>query len=330
MNCCDAVFETSLHYASPAHGGWGVLKTGQLIPESYHLFVSPAACGRHGALAARLEGRNRTVSYYHLTEQSIVSGDYEKEIPAAVELLLGRLTNNSRANFSVSSQHLPFAMRAYQELLNAYMPEEYNAAIRENNTSAVLHDVSSERSELGIAVFQEEQLDLMRRSLYVHDLQFTELEKINTFVFLRKLHPLAGHESLSLSDLQEYPFVTYDQDETPSYYTEEYCSYSSFKKHIHVCDRATKMFVIRRSDAFSIGVDLPNFNLDIYVQKQVTGMEYALLAAIPFADQIQPVKVGYLSKNGHTLSPLGEQYISLLVEQIGKLSLPGALTMASR
>jgi len=96
VNCCDDVFETSLHYASPAHGGWGVLKTGQLIPESYHLFVSPAACGRHGALAARLENRNRTVSYYHLTEQSIVSGDYEKEIPAAVELLLGRLTKQGR------------------------------------------------------------------------------------------------------------------------------------------------------------------------------------------------------------------------------------------
>lgn len=96
MTCCDAVFETSLHYTSPAHGGWGVLKTGQLIPESYHLFVSPAACGRHGALAARLEGRNRAVSYYHLTEQSIVSGDYEKEILSAVDYLLQRLTKQGR------------------------------------------------------------------------------------------------------------------------------------------------------------------------------------------------------------------------------------------
>ena len=252
---------------------------------------------------------------------------YCREIIERSDYLLSRYhsRNDSRANFSVSSQHLPFAMRAYQELLNTHMPEEYNAAIRENNTSAVLHDVSSERSELGIAVFQEEQLELMRRSLYVHDLQFTELERINTFVFVRKLHPLAGHESLSLRDLQEYPFVTYDQDETPNYYSEEFCPYSSFGKHIHVCDRATKMYVIRSSDAFSIGVDLPNFNLDIYFQKQVTGVGAALLAAIPFADQVQPVKVGYLSKNGHALSPLAELYIRLLVEQIRKLTLPGAM-----
>ena len=96
MTCCDSVFESSLHYASPAHGGWGVLKAGQLIPESYHLFVSPAACGRHGALAARLEGRNGTVSYYHLTEQSIVSGDYERDIADAVSELLTILTKQNR------------------------------------------------------------------------------------------------------------------------------------------------------------------------------------------------------------------------------------------
>ena len=186
------------------------------------------------------------------------------------------------------------------------MPDEYNAAIREDNTPAILHDVSSERSELGVAVFQEEQLELMRRSLFVHDLQFTELDSIDTYVFLREGHPLAGRASLSMSDLIEYPFVTFDQDETPSYYTEEYCSYSSFKKHVHVCDRASKIYVIRTTNAFSIGVDLPNFN---YVQ----------MVSIPFADQVRPVKAGYLIKNGHTLSPLGELYVRLLEKQLGQL-----------
>ena len=65
MSCSllENVFENSLHYASPAHGGWGVLKIAQLIPESYFIFVSPSACGRHGALGARMEGRKNRVSY---------------------------------------------------------------------------------------------------------------------------------------------------------------------------------------------------------------------------------------------------------------------------
>jgi len=86
--CCNDIFTNSLHYASPAHGGWGVLKAGQLIPESYHLFISPAACGRHGALAAQMEGRRGTVSHLHLTEDAIVSGSYEQEVLEAANLLI--------------------------------------------------------------------------------------------------------------------------------------------------------------------------------------------------------------------------------------------------
>ena len=229
--------------------------------------------------------------------------------------------NETRTSFSVSSQHLPFAMRAYQELMSV-MPDEYNAAIREGNTSAVLHDVSSDRSELGIVVFQEEQLDLMRRSLFIHDLQFNELANLSVFVFVRKLHPLAASKSLSLRDLQEYPFVTYDQDETPNYYSEEFCSFLSFKKHIHVSDRATKMFVIRNSDSFSIGVDLPNFNLDAFFRNRVPEIETVQMTAIPLADQVLPAKVGYLIKNGHSPGLLAEEYMKLLNKQIELLQLP--------
>ncbi len=98
MSCSliDNVFETSLHYSSPAHGGWGVLKAAQLIPDSYFLFVSPAACGRHGALGARMEGRKERVSYLFLTEQSIVSGDYEKMLKDALEELMSFLKRKNR------------------------------------------------------------------------------------------------------------------------------------------------------------------------------------------------------------------------------------------
>lgn len=93
MSCClhNDLFETSLHYSSPAHGGWGVLKMGQLVPESYQLFVSPAACGRHGALAARMEERKNRVSYLFLSEEDIVSGGYEDSIIEAAAKLLKHL-----------------------------------------------------------------------------------------------------------------------------------------------------------------------------------------------------------------------------------------------
>lgn len=96
-NCAQKdVFEKSLFYSSPAHGGWGVLKIAQLVPESYQLFVSPAACGRHGALAACLDGRKSRVSYLYLKEENIVSGDYEQILIDAVHDILEYLRKRNR------------------------------------------------------------------------------------------------------------------------------------------------------------------------------------------------------------------------------------------
>lgn len=94
MNCCCSqtnIFEDVLHYTSPAHGGWGVVKVAQLVPESYQMFVSPAACGRHGALAACIEDRKKRLSYLFLSEDDIVSGGYEDLIIQGAKKLLAHL-----------------------------------------------------------------------------------------------------------------------------------------------------------------------------------------------------------------------------------------------
>lgn len=94
MTCCGCpgAFEETLHYSSPAHGGWGVVRMGHLMPESYQLFVSPAACGRHGAVSACMQGRKNRVSYLYLSEDDIVSGGYEELILEAVDELLDQLS----------------------------------------------------------------------------------------------------------------------------------------------------------------------------------------------------------------------------------------------
>lgn len=96
-NCSQKnAFHKSLFYSSPAHGGWGVLKAAHLLPESYHLFVSPAGCGRHGALGACLDGRKNRVSYLFLKEEDIVSGGYEDTLIQAVQELLTHLEKCDR------------------------------------------------------------------------------------------------------------------------------------------------------------------------------------------------------------------------------------------
>ena len=241
---------------------------------------------------------------------------YCKEIIERSDHLAARYRGRGsvRTVFSVSAHHLPFAVRAFQELMNAVPPEEYDVAIRETETAAVLHDVSAGKSELGIVAFRSEQLRLIARSLYIHDLEFHEVAPMDAYVFLRRDHPLSQRPSLTLEELHDYPFVTFDQEDAPSYYSEEISFFQPLARTIHVCDRATKMAVIRSSDAFSIGIDLPNFNADLYFQNRKTE-----LAAIPYRDQAEPVLVGYLSKSGHELSATAKDYLLLLDKHIQAL-----------
>jgi len=99
MECRSACFTTTLHYESPAHGGWGVIRVAALVPEVYMLFVSPFACGRHGALGGIINGVKDKVSYLFIGEKEIVSGDYEAQVFRAIEELFAFLKKKPRVLF---------------------------------------------------------------------------------------------------------------------------------------------------------------------------------------------------------------------------------------
>lgn len=84
MSQCGC-FEQTLHYVSPSHGGWGVVRIAALVPESHHLFVCPFACGRHTALGGEMNGIKEQVSYLFIDEADIISGDYEQMIINGVD-----------------------------------------------------------------------------------------------------------------------------------------------------------------------------------------------------------------------------------------------------
>ena len=91
----NGAFEDTLHYTSPAHGGWGMVRIGMLVPESVQLFVCPFACGRHGAIGAMRQGFKDRLAYLYVDQNDIVRG-YDDLIPGAVEELLDALPRRPR------------------------------------------------------------------------------------------------------------------------------------------------------------------------------------------------------------------------------------------
>lgn len=85
----------TLEYNCPSYGGWGMVRSGMLVPESCQLFVSPPACGRHGALGAVRQGFKDRLFYLCLEESDIVSG-YDQAILETTEELFLRLLHRPK------------------------------------------------------------------------------------------------------------------------------------------------------------------------------------------------------------------------------------------
>ena len=121
-NCPN--FEKTLHYVSPAHGGWGVIRVAACMPESYMLFVAPFACGRHGALGGILHGVKNKVSYLYIDESDIVSGNYEHLVPDALDELLLSLPSRPKV-MMIFVSCLDDLLGTDHESLNAELSEKH-------------------------------------------------------------------------------------------------------------------------------------------------------------------------------------------------------------
>jgi nitrogenase molybdenum-cofactor synthesis protein NifE len=86
-----------LHYCPPSAGGWGIIRVGLLVPDSIMLFVSPAGCGRHGAIAGIQLGFKKRLYFLHIQEMDIVTGSHMDKIPQAVDEILSGIKTVPKA-----------------------------------------------------------------------------------------------------------------------------------------------------------------------------------------------------------------------------------------
>ncbi|MCE5202543.1 MAG: nitrogenase component 1 [Synergistaceae bacterium] len=74
-----------LHYNSPGASGFGVKRTGLLLPEAMMLMVAPGCCGRHGTIAGNETGFADRICYMHMDERDLVTGRHLARISQAAK-----------------------------------------------------------------------------------------------------------------------------------------------------------------------------------------------------------------------------------------------------
>ncbi len=282
---------------------------------SKHLFVSQSTL----SAAIRDIEEDLGIQIFHRTNRGVTltyDGEdfikYAKEIVERSQYLEQRYHARKTIpmRFSVSSQRLPFAALAFTRIFQDINSQSYDVAIRECDTNSVIHDVSAGRSDLGILAIHDTHMKSLQMLFSSCDVCFHEIAPMKNYAFFRAGHPLSDKHSVTLKDLEEYPFVTYDQGLENSHFSEEPLFYKILSRNVHVCDRSTKIAVVRKTDSFSIGPGLTNSNADNFHKGQ------GEILAKPLEDPLGDLHLGYLSKNGHTPSQIEESYLNFLREDI--------------
>lgn len=232
---------------------------------------------------------------------------YSKQILDQVNLMNERYKNGQqrKQSFSVSAQHYAFVVHAFVELIKSVNANEYQFTLRETETQNIFNDLAQFKSELGILYTNGFNQKIMQRLFKENNLVFTPLFVAKPHIFVSRYNPLTSKSSVDLSDLEDYPYLSYEQGEVNSFYfSEEILSTLSHKKTIKVSDRAT---------IFNLMVGLNGYTISSGIISSKLNDDKIVAIPLNVDDDIT---MGWLKHRQVELSPLAERYLTMLKEHI--------------
>ncbi|WP_165350824.1 LysR family transcriptional regulator [Ectobacillus funiculus] len=154
---------------------------------------------------------------------------------------------------SISSQHYGFVIEAVANLMNYFAERKYELTIREGKTTDVIDDVYASRSVLGILSLTNLNKSFFERYFISKSLMFTPLASLRQHVFLRREHPLAHLTCITLEQLRDYPYLTYQQDDVLLHFAEEAINVDNIRKLVYLKDRGTMNNLLSNTDGYNLG-----------------------------------------------------------------------------
>lgn len=215
---------------------------------------------------------------------------------------------NIKRKFGVTCQHYSFATKAFVELIkkHGYDTSSYDFALRETKTIEIIDDVSEGRSEIGVLYLSKYNEKYINKLLNNKNLEFKYLYSCNAMVYLYKDHPLSKEKSISLTQLQDYPCLTFEQGkESIPYLAEEILTENQYARVIRTTDRATNLNLMRSLNAYTLCSGI--------ISEELNGGDYI---AVPYKDdEDNPnaiMRLGYVVRKNSSLSKIGQDYIEEL------------------
>lgn len=209
--------------------------------------------------------------------------------------------NGGKKKFCVSTQHYSFAVNAFVDLIKKFGQDEYDFSLRETQTYEIIEDVARMRSEIGILFLNDFNEKVITKILKSYDLEFHQLFVAKPHVFISRKHPLAQNQVITNEELEQYPYLSFEQGEHNSFYfSEEIFSATERKKNIRVRDRATLFNLLIGLNGYTVCSGV--------IDKKLNGKD---IIAAPLADE-SDMRIGYITHKKERISRLGTTYLEAL------------------
>lgn len=287
-----------------------VAECGSITEASRRLFVSQPSitasiCDLENEMGVHIfERTNKGVI---VSEEGETFLGYARQVLDQADLLEGKYKGTSEQvpHFSVSCQHYSFAVNAFVDVIREFDAARYDFTLREEQTHEIIEDVAHMKSELGILYLSEHNREVIERMLAANELVFEGLFCATPHVFVCADHPLADHASVTLEDLEDYPFLSYEQGSYNSfYYSEELTSTFERRKNIRVRDRAT---------LFNLAMGLNGYTVcSGVISHELNGPG---IISIPL-DVDEYMEIGIITRKNTTLTRYGQAYIEAIRQHI--------------
>lgn len=259
------------------------------------------------------------ITIFNRTNKGIVvsnAGDeflaYARQVLEQANLLEERYLNVKKqsARFSVSAQHYSFAVNAFVDVIREFGGNQYDFTLRETQTNEIIEDVSRLKSEIGILYTSSKNEEVIQKLIRQSSLEFDELFVARPHVFISSKHPLADREKIMLEELDEYPYLSFEQGDYNSFYfSEEILSTIDRNKNIKVRDRAT---------LFNLAVGLNGYTVSTgVISKELNGEN---IIARPLMVE-EYMRVGTIKQRNMPLSRYGKAYIEALKKHVSEYTL---------
>ena len=293
-----------------------IVKTGSFNKAAEQLYVSQPSLTN---AVKELEKELGITLFYRSGRGVTLTGDgtefllYAKQLYGQYENIMEKYGRNGshRKKFGVSTQHYSFAVKAFVDMAKQFDMSKYEFAIRETKTAAVISDVSTMKSEVGVLYLCDFNRKSMKKLLNSASLEFHHLIDCQAYVYIWKGHPLAKERSITFEQLKDYPCLSFEQGDNSSFYlAEEILSTNEYSQMIKANDRATMLNLMVGLNGYTLCSGI--------ICEELNGSDYL---TVPFEgderNQNSVMEIGYVTRKNSTLSRIGGLYVEELKRCLG-------------